>query len=456
VLVLIMAAAGAYLLWPSTAKHGAKPVMAQPTVTVSGPTTTRAIGWTDHDLHPVTAPVIVAGTVVVYTADGGHLSLRALDPATGRTLWSRPTSVAGNTQGQPLQIAHVGGTVFMLGPPDAAGGLAAPVLAVDVATGTQLWATKEAALFAEPPTLCSDGKALCGAATASGVLYAVRIDLADGRFHQLSEQGGRLLGAGILDPELRSPEYVERLAPTTGQPLWRDRVDTLFGGPVSSDYGWNWDDFGGVDVGWLAPMSSDNQASKDLSLQKTVGVRASDGKRLWVAAGLYGCPAQGLAINGKPFAVRCVFKAGDQLDVSLEGFNVRTGAATWSAGLGNAPAVLGSGSTGLIRIDAAEFVIRTAAHTAKQVNLVTGTVQQPAANLTGWCISTSFFLDKDTLDDQGQPTSRATGLLITTCTAQGLPSVPADGSATGMGVSAAGHFIWSAPDGIDSYPLPVS
>jgi hypothetical protein len=175
-----------------------------------------------------------------------------------------------------------------------------------------------------------------------------------------------------------------------------------------------------------------------------------------VAAGLYGCPAQGLAINGKPFAVRCVFKAGDQLDVSLEGFNVRTGAATWSAALGNAPAVLGSGSTGLIRIDAAEFVIRTAAHTAKQVNLVTGTVQQPAANLTGWCISTSFFLDKDTLDDQGQPTSRATGLLITPCTAQGLPSVPADGSATGMGVSAAGHFIWSAPDGIDSYPLPVS
>jgi outer membrane protein assembly factor BamB len=458
-LLLVLTAVGMFEVWPSS-KPVAAPVKPAP------PTVSAPVGdWADHFLHPVSGPVLVGGKVVLYSVEAGHLRLNALDPATGNIAWTMPASVAGNTHGQAFQVAHIGGTVFLLGAPVAADGLEAHVIAVDAATGKQRWATQFAAAFTETPTVCPDHKGLCDSTeTAAGTLSSLRINAADGEVRELPNLGGRILGADILDPAPRAPEYVERLSPTTGKLLWRDRVDTLVGGPVSSSYGWNWDSYGAVDVGWLAATSSATQPSLDLSEQKTVGVRASDGKRLWVSKGVYGCPEQGLTGNGKPFAVRCVFKAGGQLDVTLQGFDVRTGKTVWSVPLGNAPAVMptvsntvpGAGSYVVVRMGASVFSIPRADGSRVLVDLVNGVVSHPAVPQNGWCLASSYYVDRDNRDELGKRMIQFTGVLLSPCTSQYGVAAPTDGTSTGMGVTVGGRFIWSSPDGVDSYKLPGS
>jgi PQQ-like domain len=484
VLMVVGGSAG-YVVLHHTAHHAAAalvpvavtpvvPVIASPAPASSSPppndAKVSATGWDDTVVHPVTAPAIVGNRVVVYTADAGQLTIRVFDPVTGATAWSLPASPSGQTPGQPFDVAHTADTVFYLKPgEDPSSGLV-QVAAVDVATGKQKWVTTNSYVFAGTPELCSDKTALCMSVYyASAAALSARIDLATGHVTALGQGAGRSLGpAGLEDPGNRGPEYIERVNDATGAAIWKDDVAKLNRTPVSSDSGWDWDLFGDTYVGWLGNVLSPSSKTINLSTMETIGVRASDGVLLWRHVGLYGCPSDGQLDNGQPYAVRCVLAGTATVDasgqnfvfkglnVTLQGFNPRTGTTLWSRYLGDSPAAIGAPGSQPVRMGADTFAFTNTAGVTTIVNLRTGFVTKPVAGVNGWCDqSDASYTTTGVNDSDGSPTQYATEGIVTPCTPAGKAAPPADGTLAQAGVSLGGYFVWASKDGIHAFKLPA-
>jgi hypothetical protein len=319
------------------------------------------------------------------------------------------------------------------------------------------------------PDLCSDHAALCTPVLGSDPTHSalVRTIITTGSQSVISSDAGRSLGVGVWDPDLRNPEYVEHINDTTGALAWRDAVLPLAGSPVSSDEGWNFDSYGDTYVGWLGVAVPDptQGGTVNLAEQRTFAVRASDGVRLWERPGLYGCPTQGITDAGEPIAVRCVgtgtitYTSGSDdptiigLDVTIQGFNVHTGATLWSAHLGNVPALVGAGTTSLARMSGAVFAFTTAAGRTTLLNLKTGAVSLPRTGVNGWCLQQGTYNLTAETDQDGAPLPLPTGNLISPCTPAGAKAAPTDGSFTEAGATAAGYFIWASTDGVHAFKL---
>jgi hypothetical protein len=438
--------------------------------TVPGVAKASSTGWDLTGLHPVTAPVLVGGRVVLYTADGGQLTLRGLDPSSGATIWALPASISASTPGQTFDVPVAGASVFYYAAAgDPADGTAV-ITAVNAATGEKQWATQVPLPYEGMPDLCSDNAALCTPVLGSDSTHTalVRTIITTGSQAVISTDAGRSVGVGVWDPDLRSPEYVEHINETTGALSWRDPVLALAGAPVSSDDGWNWDSYGDVYVGWLGVSASNPSAagSVNLAAQRTFAVRASDGVRLWEGPGLYGCPTQGITDAGQPIAVRCVgtgtltytAAGGDNptitgLDVTIQGFNAHTGATLWSDHLGNAPSAVGAGTKNLVRMSGDVFAFTTAAGRTSLLNLKTGAVSLPRAGVNGWCLQQGTYNLTAETEQDGTPIGLPTGDLIAPCTPVGATAAPTEGSFTGAGATAAGYFIWASTDGVHAFKL---
>lgn len=413
-----------------------------------------ASSWVDTALQPVSAPVLVEGTVIVYTSDS-HAALRinGIDPATGRKIWSFPSSVAASTSGQAPTVTHLADTVFFfstaLGPLHSS----AQVVAVDAATGRPRWETQGGFSFTELPTLCADHLSLCDSVHwPKNALALVRIDVATGFPHVFPQGGsGRRLGPALVDPGLRSPEYLEHLDETTGSSLWRDKVSDLAGPDATSDTGWDWDRYGDVYVGSYGPRVGSSAAAFIESV-RTIGVRVSDGKRLWTAAGWYGCGEKSLFVKSTPLPLRCLQRASDQHQL-VQSFDVDTGKARWTYDRGNISDATGSDGG---RIDAEHVALETSAGAAVKLDLVTGRTSAWTQEGVSWCSKSTTWRDPDRVDAKGKPVAMATGGLIDPCLFNGDETLPDDGTATGLGVTADGMFVWSAPEGLYGYAIPHS
>jgi hypothetical protein len=479
--LLVVVGAGSYVVLHHTAHHAAPapvaaapviPVIASPAPASSSPppndAKVSATGWDDTVVHPVTAPAVVGNRVVVYTADGGQLTIGAFDPITGATAWSLPASPSGQTAGEPFDVAHTADTVFYFKPgEDPTSGLV-QVAAVDVATGKQKWVTTNSYVFADAPALCADKTALCVSVYySSSAAMSARIDISSGHVTPLGQGAGRTLGpAGLQDPGNRGPEYIERVNDATGAVIWKDDVAKLSKTPLSSDAGWDWQLFGDTYVGWLGNVQNPSSKTINLSAMETIGVRASDGVLLWRHAGVYGCPTDAPFGNGQPYAVRCVLTgtaAADAtgqsltfkgLTVTVQGFNPRTGATLWSRYLGDSPAAIGSAGTQPVWLGADTFASTNPAGVTTTVNLRTGLVTKPAVGATGWCVQTdASYTITGVNDSDGSPTQWEAQGLVAPCTPAGKPAPPTDGTLAAVGVSLGGYFVWASKDGIHAFKL---
>lgn len=438
----------------SASPFSAGPSSAAPSSTA--PSSTAAAvpaSWVVTTLHPVSAPVLVEGTVVVYTSDSSTgLRINGIDPASGLKIWSSASSVAANPSGQAPSVTHLGNVVFFFGSALGPYHSSAQIVAVDAATGRPRWETQGGFSFTELPTLCADHLALCDTVHwPKNRLALVRIDVATGVPHIFQQGGsGRRLGPALVDPELRSPEYIEHLDETTGSSLWRDKVADLAGSDASSDGGWGWDRYGDVYVGSFGPRVGSTPTAF-LEAVRTIGVRVADGKRLWTTAGWYSCGERPFLLKGRPIPVRCALRVADRHQL-LEGFDVHTGKTRWTYDGGSSSGPSAAGSFG--RIDAAHVALVTPAGAPVQLDLVTGRTSSWTQESVGWCTQRTTWRDPDRVDAQGKPIAMATGGLVEPCFLDGESPLPADGTATGLGVTADGYFVWSAPEGLHGYAIP--
>ena len=224
-----------------------------------------ASGWHRSDLLPISQPAAVAGRFVVYAAAHGRVEVVALDARTGRTAWTEPASSASNAPGEPPTLVVAGNAVIYI----AKVGTTSALAAVDAATGRPIWRSVTAD-FTSWPSLCPGNPGqVCVTAEGAAARFSVRTGAVVGVVNITHSGGGREIGEGLYDPELRHPEYME--GSKNEAISWQEKLSAVFTLPgASTDYGWNFDRYNRLGLfvggpGWAPTKKVGKAVTFDLS-----------------------------------------------------------------------------------------------------------------------------------------------------------------------------------------------
>ncbi|MEA2973173.1 MAG: hypothetical protein QOG82_1631 [Actinomycetota bacterium] len=398
----------------------------------------RAVGprvdWTNANVHWVTQPQTVAGRFVAYFERNRRLWVGAVDAPTGKVSWEYAASASFLTPGVAIDLAHDDRHVYFAVP--AASNVSAPgvvgVVAVDAASGTEIWTTDTSFLLLDSLTTCpGDDTMLCASGATSGGRREIRVAKGTGHVSTPLPDGttagtGRSLGAGLHDLGGRDPELIAAIDPS-GRTLWTKTASELFQGRlVTSDHGWNWDRHGDILVGSLGWGDSD-PSSFDLSQESIAGVDAATGSVVWVDDGAeLGC---GIVSLSRQESIRCR-RTGTAtsdpddpddvpvvtgLTVVMERFDPATGATLWQADLGAALSLV-LDTAPLVRVTPTEFAVGRDDGTSIVVDIVSGHTRPPTLDDVGWCASTNVYVDSLT---SGAPENRRGDDYLTQCRPDG-------------------------------------
>ena len=397
------------------------------------------IAWVNNELGPVGQPLAVGALAlgIVSTPDR-RLLLVGLDPATGRELWQQPITPSAVTPGVRVVFTPVGNDKVAYFRPTSVDTAYAELVLADAATGADLAKTPEA-LFSSPPYLCGGGKDICATSRIGGAGkdIAHRLEAATGRYLVEGDHvptGARLLaGGGLFDLGDRPGNTLALLH--DGEVRWRTPVSAAFPPGFTTDHGWNWNLFGEehLFVGSVGgPWVFDGPAriSRDLATTSvTAALSEIDGSVIWRDDGSsFHCR---LITGDHP--VRCrwrgtvtsdagVVTSFQDIDVTVEGFDVRTGKTTWSVPMGGERSLVGGDARPPIA-GATEVVLQAPAGPVV-LDFATGKVSPPGAGATFWCISDQRYEFSQGFRLPGGSVSyaRPGGVLASVCDASARPA----------------------------------
>jgi hypothetical protein len=250
--------------------------------------------WERTDLHAVTQPVAVAGNrLLVYVGAAGKLRLVSLYVGSGGTAWARDASASMIAPGTSPVTTVIGGTVVFLQPLAFNG--AAQVVAVEVESGRVLWSST-GGFFSGWPQVCPDdigSVCLSGQMARTGDASSLRFDVATGalRAAVTAPDGARELAPALYGSQQRNPELL--VAVTGAKVAWQRPLDEIFTmRGATTDQGWNFDRLRHDElyvgsVGAAPARTAAGKQAMDLARTATVGLRMSDGHRVWNDPGSY-------------------------------------------------------------------------------------------------------------------------------------------------------------------------
>ena len=431
----------------------------------SGPASLE-VAWVNDQLRPIGQPETVGAFAVgIVSAPDRKLLLVGLDPATGRALWQQPLTPSAVTPGVSVVVTHIGkDKVAYLRPTSVDSGYAELVLA-DAATGADVAKTPEA-LFTSTPYPCGGGEDVCATSTTVGATQSVahRLEAATGRYVVEGDRvppGARLIaGGGLFDLGDRPGNTLALLR--DGEVVWRTPVSAAFPPGFTTDHGWNWNRFREehVFVGSVGgPIVFDGplKITRDLaSTSATAALSEIDGSVLWRdGSSSFHCH---LVTGDQP--VRCrwrgtvkadndVITSFQDIDVTIEGFDVRTGRTTWAVPMG--------GETSLVAGDArppiagATQVVLEAPAGPIVLDFATGKVSPPLAGATFWCTSDQRYEFSQGYQFPGQPVRhlRPGGVLAAVCDAHAQPAtaLPSTAATAAIGAHLGNYLLVAVKDG---------
>jgi len=407
----------------------------------------------------VSQPTTVGGRFVAYFEREGLLSIAAVDATTGEVAWELPASVSGLTGGVALHVESDGRLVYFGTPVDPVRlDPSVFVVAVEAATGAEVWRTTTPLILADSLYACEDDRdSLCVSDERPGPDRALRIAKATGEVTSRAAGAeppaiGRALGSGLYDLGGRDPEVIAAID-ASGRTLWTRTAGELFRGrPVSSDHGWNWDRYGDVFVGSLGWIDLDEGVT-DLSRASIAGVDAATGAVRWVDDGAeLGCGVGGT----QPIRCRLTGTATQDPDVIgdlpvvtglrvvMERFDPATGTTQWQADLGPAISLI-LDTAPLVRLSPTELAVGREDGTSVAVDITSGATRLPADDEVGWCVSENSYRDRRTVPD---PHRRLGQEYLTQCRVDGstvtvLASWPIE-----MGARVRQIFAWVDASGM--------
>jgi hypothetical protein len=445
-------------------------------------------GWQRTDLRPMTQPALAGGLLVMYARARDGLELIAVDPGTGRTVWSQPASPADTTQGVGPVVGLNGSGIVFLAP---AAGTLGRLTDVDVRTGAVIWQSAPRPFTTWPGGCPDDPTAVCISFESDFVDSGaeLRFDAATGRplpSARLAGDGVREIGTGLLDPGDRFPD---RLAATRGASIaWNRSADRIFGHSVSSDNGWNFGRYPdiGLYVGSLGANPDtirDRKLVTHLANNETVGFRIADGRVAWRARGAFACvtfPCPGIPeaggfaatdanLSGASIGIRLVergttsegllddsFTFSRDAGVTIQGFVPATGRALWGFDAGRDTDLLDF--TPPPRTGLSTIVVPTARGSLRELDVATGARHPIAAATAAWCRrATTFRAPVDDGLGDVLPDDFAGQEALVPCRAGDSRRLPTPATVPAfvgqLAASAAGLVAWGDTTGLFARPV---
>lgn len=424
------------------------------TVSIAPAVESSDVVWSRTDLQLIGQPVAVAAVAVAYTVEDRQLYLVSLDPASGDELWRQPASVSSVPPGIPVEPRIVGdGVVYLrdVGDPEAA-----VVVIADARTGRDV-ASSPVGVFVSPPLACDDadedeGTAseapkeesrsavpeyldACVSARLDDSANEYRLDVTNGEYAPTAGSDlpfSRPIGeAGLFDLRADDIEYLALVR--DGQVRWQVALSEAFPSGFTTNYGWTWrlqaDE--GVYVGSVGYFDSAARAQgrSDLAVSSTVALDEKSGMVLWRDGGAdMFCPPRNTLLLRCRVTGSAIWDPEDadpevtyqDLDVTIEGFDVTTGTTTWSFAAGaNQTLVDGSGLT----VAGKDVIALSGPEGPAVLDLTTGERRRPADDESFWCLEPQTFeTDAQYLPPGEVLTEWNGGELAAPCSADGSPS----------------------------------
>jgi hypothetical protein len=224
------------------------------------------------------------------------------------------------------------------------------------------------------------------------------------------------------------------------------------------NFGWDFNAYGGIEVGTVGAASAPTDHSLGLDAAKTIGVSLADGSVAWRQPGQFQCggalqfetpPLLCLyhgTLTGKP-NLKATIPSFKGLNVTLQGVNPATGAITWNLSVQNG-AALATGKVELV--DDSHFLVDLANGKTAILDASTGQTAPVPKQQVFWCTSISFFKvnESKSVNPQRQ---RVAGNTFFPCTANGRATtkLPISSPST-IGTTIDGIFLWASPHGLGS------
>lgn len=240
--------------------------------------------WADRTIDAVSRPVSGVGvTAVTDLRKDGTLETSVVELATGKRLWSRPSTMAGRVAGmgvQPPAIAGSGTPGQTVVADVEAEGATPFLVARDVRTGEERWTRQVGTTFG--PARC--GRYLClSENTARKDAHFAAVDPATGKtVWQMPGIGEVEWSDGLHTVVFRMAAHpvLESHELATGKIVWSYPVEKAVGNGVNLSGGWSFGALGDDTlVGYVAPYQA--RQGKELSAYGFFALRISDGTQVW-------------------------------------------------------------------------------------------------------------------------------------------------------------------------------
>jgi outer membrane protein assembly factor BamB len=462
-LVVVLAVAGTISAVTLSGSHSAVPTTTAPGSAVPtstrppGPTLTRlgSAAWSDPSLKLASGQILADGRMLaIAEAPARGLRLIAVDPSTGRVMWSQPYAQSFITAGVELEPIAVDGVALALDPYPSASSGVVRIQGVSVVTGKVVWALPGVAAVLDVPGTCANGQVFC--------VDIVTSDSGAGGLEMIRPKTGLELGF-ISGPEraMFNQLYETSDSPPTlaqvgasGSIAWTRSVSSLFGSSsFSPDYGWDFTQLGTLEIGTISQRPKGKVYS--FAGSETVGVSVATGAVAWRVSGQYDC--EGALWAEDPFLCQLTGSETDtggtpvshDVTMRINGFVAATGKATWSQSVLNPEKLLDG--KGIVQ-DSHHVVIGIPGKGLEVLDTLTGTLRPVSSSTRYWCVSQMTVPIVAVKGAVGK--ERAGGATADTCSASGhdeggLPTY----AWTDDGVTAGGLFMWPSAHGLEAAHL---
>ncbi|MGH9280934.1 MAG: hypothetical protein ACRD12_22945 [Acidimicrobiales bacterium] len=435
-----------------------------------------AEAWRLTAISPIGQPEAAGDVVVVYGPVNQDLYLYGVSVADGTIRWRQLASPSLVVPGIPVTPAVLDGRVAYFRP-DPVEPLSARLVVASPDTGADVMVSQPFR-FRSRPGRCSDGKDICLMATGgTRGERPLRFSVEAGGL--VPDPGAppidsRRVGHELLDLGGRQPEILAGFK--DGAVRWQTPLSTYFPPEYSTDYGWRFVPFAeaGAHVGSVGRPADHNDASAvvfDLSNQRTVAIRDTDGAPVWQSAGTSVlCDSKIEAYREvadkrlEPWPVRCRYQGTRRYDkatkttsyqglaVTIEGFDVATGQTTWSHSLGAAEQLMPA-EVNATTVTDPEVLVPSATGPVI-IRLDTGATRTPAGGEAFWCAKTGRFTFRESIvfSDGRSSNSWRGGTLLRACAADGSPTTATPRRiARSLGATVADRAVVATERGLVAY-----
>lgn len=441
------------------------------------PAPTLREAWRLNSFTPIGQPVAVGDMVVAYGTVERDLLVFGISVADGTIRWRQPASPSIVASGIPVTPDVIDGRVAYFRP-DRFANLGARLVVAAPDTGADLLVS-EPLHFTSYPGSCADGKDVCVRVVQGDRSVSRRFSVDAGG--AVGDAGAppadsRFIGTNLLELGQRQPEMLAGFE--GGAVRWRSPLAKHFPAGHSTDEGWHFELYraAGVHVGSVG-SHADGDATKggvDLSKAHTAAIRAGDGSPAWRAeATNFLCYAKfklqhKVADGWEHWPVRCRMRGilhydgateaftHDGLDVTVEGFDVGTGATTWSVPLGAASTFMDE-HTKAIGVSETEALVQRSTSPVI-IDLSNGATRPPAQGESFWCGKDTYFQYREAKQFRDGSTSDRwrSGTVVYPCAGEGSTGAAVPRYIPpSLGAKVGDRTVLGLADGIVAYDPPI-